>query len=285
MRLIIRELWGLAFGLLLAGLSGCLFPTTKPQDLAATWTAQPFVESSPTQAPTWTPLPVFTGTPLPVLTETPAPTASEMPAPSQTPTATLSQGPVLFKDNFSQENHTAWADCAACQWQDGALVVGPYPPGGDSNLPRIVTCAACGEHTYYRVAVNAALASDDADKSFGLLIASNPNELVMLGIDASQSCVVARYDPGSKRWQLLNADPLQVWNGSLKKGSRTNQLEVVVQPSETKTGAVDYTVNLNGSTSFVLKGQPAYPSKVGLLVDDPSLVVRFSNFEYEELTP
>lgn len=163
--------------------------------------------------------------------------------------------------------------------------MGPYAPGDEGNLPHIATCEACGKHTYYRVAVDTALLAGDEDHSFGLVIALNQNELVMLGIDASQNCIVARYDASSKNWQILNADPSQVWNALLKKGSRTNHLEVVVKPSAEKAGTVDYTINLNGATSFTISARPSAPSKVGLLVDFHTLEVSFTSFAYEELSP
>ncbi len=191
----------------------------------------------------------------------------------------------MFKDDFSKEDKSAWANCTICKWQDGKLVIGPYAPGDEADLPHVATCEACGEHPFYRVSVDTALLAGDEDHSFGLVIASNKNELVMLGIDASQNCIVARYDAGSKIWQILNADPSQVWNALLKKGGRTNHLEVVVKPSSTKAGTVDYIVNLNGSSSFTISERPSAPAKVGLLVDYHTLEVAFTNFAYEELAP
>ena len=165
------------------------------------------------------------------------------------------------------------------------MLIGPYAPGVNSNLPHTILCETCGMHTYYRIAVDVALSAGNANLSFGLVLASSKNESVMLGIDASQNCIVARFDAANKNWQLLNADPNQVWNSLLKDGKKINHLEVMVKPSTKTPGKVDYIVNLNGSPSFVIYDRPAAASKVGLWVDYDNLQVFFSNFEYEELIP
>ncbi len=271
--------------MLLINLTACLFASRGSRNLAATSTTPPSATIGLTLTPSGTLAPVATVTSSPVPTNTRVPTATKSPAPTKSPTITLTQVPVVFKDDFSKEDKSVWANCTICTWQDGRLVMGPYAPGDEGDLPHITTCEACGEHTFYRVAVDTALLAGDEDHSFGLVVALNQNELVMLGIDASQNCIVARYDASNKNWQLLNADPVQVWNAMLKKGKRTNHLEVVVKPSGAQAGTVDYTINLNGSTSFIISGRPSAPSKVGLLVDFHTLEVSFTNFAYEELTP
>jgi hypothetical protein len=275
----------LALAFLFINLTACLFPSGGPRSQAATSTAPPSATISPTLTPSGTSAPLASASSSPVPTHTRAPTATKSPTPSRSPTITLTPLPVVFNDDFSKEDKSVWADCTICKWQEGRLVMGPYAPGDEVDLPHIATCETCGAHRFYRVAVDAALSAGDEDHSFGLVIALNQNELVMLGIDASQNCIVARYDPNNRNWQILNADPSQVWNAQLKKGNRTNHLEVLVKPSSAKAGTVDYTINLNGSTSFVISGRPTAPSKVGLLVDFHTLEVSFTNFAYEELTP
>jgi hypothetical protein len=271
--------------LLLISLSGCISAKPDAQSLAATSAAQTVAAASPTPLPSETPVPTVTLTPSPVPSDTPVPTATRTPVPSKTPTPTVTPGPLVFKDDFSQEDTSAWSNCKVCKWQDSKLIMGPYAPGDESDSSHIATCETCGKHTYYRVSVDAAFLDGYGDRIFGLLVAGNEKERVLLGIDTFQDCIVARYDFGLDTWQLLNADPNKVWNGMVKVGKQTNHLEVAVKPSGNNTGTVDYYVNLNGRTSFVIYGRPATPSSVGLLVDYHSMEVSFTNFEYEEIIP
>jgi hypothetical protein len=271
--------------LLLVSQAGCLFAHNGTQTPSATPTAQILATPSLTLSPSEAALPLTRLTASPTPTKTRTPTATKMPTPTKSPTVTLTPIPVVFKDDFSKEDRSVWAGCTSCVWRDNRLVIGPYTSGEESDLPHLTICEACGEHTFYRVAVDTALLSGQDDHSFGLVIASNQNELVMLGIDASQNCIVARYAASIGNWQLLDVSPAQVWNELLKRGKQVNHLEVLVKPSTKKAGTADYTINLNGSTSFVIAGQPAAPSKVGLLVDTYDLQVSFANFEYDELRP
>jgi hypothetical protein len=268
---------------LLIRLSGCLETKPNPQDLAATAAALTAAAASPTIAPSETPLPTATKTP--TSTPSPVPSPTQTPLSSDTPTPTVTPGALIFKDNFSKEDPSAWTNCRVCKWMDSKLLIGPYAPGDESNLPHTVLCETCGKHTHYRIAVDVALSAGDANLSFGLVLASSENELVLLGIDASQNCIVARYDAANRNWQLLNIDPNQVWNSMLKVGKKVNHLEVLVKPSTKTQGKVNYIVNLNGSPSFVIYERPAAASQVGLWVDDHNIQVFFSNFEYEELNP
>jgi hypothetical protein len=266
-------------------LVACTAATPDPQILAATSAAQTAAAASPTPVPTDTPVPTATFTPSPVPTDTPVPTATKTPVPSKTPTATVTPGPLVFNDSFAKEDTTAWVNCKVCNWRDNMLVMGPYAPGDESDNSHIVTCKTCGKHTYYRVAVDATFIDGYGDRLFGLDFAENDKERVMLGIDTFQDCIVAKYDFGLDAWQLLNADPNKVWNGMVKVGKHTNHLEVIVKPSGSGVGTVDYYVNLNGRTSFVIYGRPAVPSSVGLMIDYHSMQVAYANFEYEEIIP
>jgi hypothetical protein len=268
---------------LLIRLSGCLETKPNPQDLAATEAALTAAAASPTITPSETPRPTDTFTP--TSTPSPVPPPTQTPFSSDTPTPTVTPGALIFKDNFSKEDPSAWTNCTVCKWMDSKLLVGPYAPGNESNLPHTVLCETCGTHTYYRIAVDVALSAGDAHLSYGLVLASSENELVLLGIDASQNCMVARYDPANRNWQLLNADPNQVWNRLLRAGKKINHLEVLVKPSTKTPGNAEYSVNLNGSPSFVIYDRPATASQAGLWIDDRNIQVFFSNFEYEVLNP
>jgi hypothetical protein len=268
---------------LLIGLSGCLETKPNPQDLAATAAAATAAAASPTIAPSKTPLPTATFSP--TSTTSPLPPPTQTPFSSYTPTLTVTQGALIFTDNFSIEDPSAWANCGACRWNDDKLLIGPYAPGGENNQPHVSLCENCGKHTNYRIAVDAALFAGDANLSFGLVLASSEKELMLLGIDALQNCIVARYDVANKNWQILNADPNQVWNSELKVGKKINHLEVMVKPSTKTLGKMSYIVNLNGSPSFVIDELPTTASQVGLWVDYGNIQVFFSNFEYEELIP
>jgi hypothetical protein len=270
---------------LLVCLTGCAAATPDPQILAATSSAQTAAAASPTTPPTNTPVPTETNTPTPVPTDTPIPTSTNTPIPSLTPTPTVTPGPLVFKDDFSVEDSSVWSNCKICKWQFNTLVMGPYAPGDEGDFSHITICQTCGKHTYYRVAVDANLTGGYGDRFFGVTIADNDKELVMMEISTFQSLIVAKYDYKLNNWMLLNANPQFVFNGMVKPGKAVNHLEVVVKSSGTNTGTVDYYINLNGRTSFIIYGRPAIPSKVGLVVDWHSMEVSFANFEFEELIP
>jgi hypothetical protein len=269
---------------LLIRLSGCLETKPNPQDLAATEAAlTAAAAASPTITPSETPRPTASLTP--TSTPSPVPSSTQTPFLSDTPTSTVTPGALIFKDNFSKEDPSVWTNCTVCKWVDNKLLIGPYTLDAESNLPHTVLCETCGTHTYYRIAVDAALSAGDTHLSYGLVLVSSEDELVLLGIDGSQNCIVARYDAAIRNWQLLNADPNQVWNSLLKVGKRINHLEVLVKPSTKTPGNAEYSVNLNGSPSFVIYDRPATASQAGLWVDDRNIQVFFSNFEYEVLNP
>lgn len=280
-----KLLRNIGLALLLISLVGCGTAGPSAQSLAATSAAQTAAAASLTPPATETALPTETSTASPVPTDTPVPTATKTPVPSQTPTPTVTPGPLVFNDSFTKEDTSAWVNCKVCQWQDNKLIMGPYAPGDEGDSSHIATCQTCGKHKYYRVAVDATFLDGYGDRFFGLLLAANEKEKVMLGIDTFQDCIVARFDLELKTWQLLNADPAKVWNNMVRGGKQTNRLEVLVKPSGSSTSTVDYYVKLNGYTSFVIYGRPALPSSVGLLVDYHTMKIAFSNFEYEELIP
>ncbi len=164
------------------------------------------------------------------------------------------------------------------------LYMGPYDPGGDTDQYNYVVCEACGVAEHYRVAVDATFVKGYADRLFGLMTAyTDDGSFMEMGISTFQWCFIGYHDHPFDRWDLWNPVIDQIWNGMVKPGYVTNHLEVVVMPSAGGSGSVDYTIKLNGKTSFLIYTKPAVLAKVGLILDWHSISIAFDNFEYEEI--
>ncbi len=285
----------LACLLVLFALAACNFGGPSPDELAATMVAQTQAAASPTPlptaTPTETPLPTSTSTstatPLPTdtptvtPTDTPIPTATNTPQPTDTPTPI---GPIVFTDDFSTENKSAWSGCKSpfCKWQGNKLQVGPYDASGGGD-PHIVTCEACGQAMYYKASVDATFVDGYNDRWFGLAFNMDDDTMHEVGIMTwLQFCGIWEWDFNKNSWYLENQSWDTLWNGMVKAGYLTNRVGVEVRPTN-QANMADFYIKLNGKTSFVVYTRPVKLGKVGLVVEIHGMEVHFDNFEYEEI--
>ncbi|MEE9216294.1 MAG: hypothetical protein V3U32_02560 [Anaerolineales bacterium] len=99
----------------------------------------------------------------PTAISTNTPESSETPAPTNTPRPpTPTPGPAVFFDDFT-EDIGAWLFCDVCEWRDGALFMGPFA----ANEFHDVICEACGQSTYFRMAVDATYGEGQVDPGYG----------------------------------------------------------------------------------------------------------------------
>ncbi len=260
----------------------------SPEELAATNVAETKAAASPTPAPTntatvtMTPTATATATP----TETPTPTRTVTPTqtrqPSRTPTATATPGPFTFMDDFSTKTN-AWMGCEDCKWQDGQLLMGPYPPDDSGGNLHLAICEQCTQMTYYRMAVDVTFTEGYSDRGAGLLVALNDDFVLEVEIAPGvQVCPFFKYDFNKSLWDILNRNSAYPCN--IQPGWATNHVEVTVQPAA-KAGTADYYLNVNGSNVFVLFAHAVKRSQVGLVMGWHSMGVAFDNFEFEEIEP
>lgn len=242
----------------------------SPEEIAAT-----IVAGTAAAAPTDTPIP--TSTPLPTETIMPSPLP-----PTETPLPSPTAGPVLFKDDFSVESD-AWGSCDKCEWKNGALLFGPFPPVGDSlEQLHYVLCEACGEHTYFRVTVDVMFAEGQAgDRIFGLVVGLTADKVLSaVGISPFKIAGFEIYDYRARKWKV----PVFDFYSAIKPGTATNRIEVQVKPTVT-SGLSDYYVFVNGKQIFTLLNQVSNPARVGLYLEWHSVGALYDNFEYEEIIP
>lgn len=222
----------------------------------------------------------------PTATATVAPTDTSTPLPTDTPTITPTPGPVSIKDDFSSQSDI-WEDCDQCEWKDGQLLLGPYEAGGNAgeNLNFIV-CVGCGEHMYYRVAVDVTFVDGQVDRYFGMLapMSFGPDgeylRLFYMGLSPWQAYTIRDYNYAEEVLkQLASKDSA----GIVKPGKAANRLEITVKPGKTDS-TVDITFGMNGKILYVYPSVTMPPSWVGLGMSFHSTTVAYDNFEYEELT-
>jgi hypothetical protein len=240
-------------------------PDHAAEDLARTMVAQTSIAANAEAIPTNTPPPTPTSPP----SATPRPSATTTPTP----------GPVVFHDDFST-NNGYWRDCRGCQWEGGALVMGPYAPG---LLPQdmATVCVPCGTPLYFRMSVRVTHVEGQTDRGFGMLYASTDQDLSFYEISPLFLITVAvRYDRATRVFTWLNPNAQQVMTGLVRPGKATNLLELIVQPAG--VGTADMFFRVNDKTAFVLYNKPVEPGEVGLEVDSHAVQVAFDDFEFEE---
>ena len=253
----------LTYGFIVIFAAGC-GPTSEI--LAVTMVAQTD-EASTLAAPTPTPSPV------------PQPSATQIaPTPTPPPQPTATAGPFKLQDDFSSRS-LIWGDCENCEWKNGALYFGPFPPAGSGpDQVFYILCEACGEVTYYRVAADVAYAEGyAADRTFGILAGLQGDDLLSAGtITTRQHALYETFDFNARRW---GGTPFDLF-GAVKPGRATNRIEVTLKRTATP-GKADVFVNVNGSNVIVLFNQDVRPSKVGLYLGWHSVGIIFDNFEFE----
>lgn len=252
----------------------------SPEELAATSAVETIAAASPTPLPTDTPTPTGTSTETPTPTDLPSPTitptATRTRRPTNTPTKTPTPGPYSYFDDFTY-GISDWPDCEECSWEDGRLVMGPYDP---SRWFHNNVCVACGENTYYRMAVDATFIDGQVDRFYGITFGTNNTTLYFMGVSPWGFYLISRYYYEDRYW----ADIAFVQSGSVVGSYGTNHIEVYVQPSSNPNFA-DYMVYLNGDLINAIYTRPAVDTWVGLAVDFHAQVVAYDNFEYIVIEP
>jgi hypothetical protein len=259
-------------------LAGCQSGPSA-QEQAATMVAQTAA------AATNTPIPVPTSIPTQVpptstITPTSAPTFTSTPA-----------GPLVIKDDFSKKSDI-WGKCDKCEWKDGKLYFGPFPPNGEGwNQLFALICKACGEHTYFHVAVDVTFAEGMAgDRFFGVgatipeksdvAAGASPYKFYAgTGITPFQIGNLEAYDFSANKWTGSRGKLY----GAIKPGSATNRVEFTIKPNA--SGSIEYYAIVNGKTFLVLSNRSPLTLNPSLYVSWHSVGVTFDNFEFEEIVP
>lgn len=247
--------------LVLTACSGIGGPSAE--DLAMTYIA------GTAAAVTDTPLPSETST----ATETPLPPTATS---TREPAATA--GPVVFRDDFSRPS-VDWELCEQCEWQDGGLVMGPYPVSG-AYVQHIAICGPCGLVRNYRMAVDAAYIDGPSERGFGLLVRLTDEFLTTYEITPWQDAILWNFDFDDGFWEFVNGS----YTGRIRTGRATNRIEVEVQDG-TAPARVNIELKVNGRTIFLAYNQLADLGAVGLTLYGHATSATFDNFEFEELPP
>ncbi len=249
---------------------------------SATQSAQTLMALPPTIAPTNTSVPTNTATALPTDTATPipSPTNTLVPTntlpPTNTPTITPTPGPFSFIDDFTI-NSSGWADCELCEWKDGGLLVGPFPP--TSNFHKY-TCTGCGEGVYYKIAVDANFIEGQVDRFFGVFVGGADGKQYYLGISPWQYYIVGQHIDDGDTWDVLDFK----WSGVVKASYATNHFEVSVRPS-LEPNTADFIFTLNGTNVYIINSRPVGPSTVGVAMDWHAVKANYDNWSYVEIEP
>ena len=249
---------------------------------AATSSAKTQAAIPPTAVPTNTSVPTATATPLPTDTATPIPTntptlvPSNTPLPTNTPTITPTPGPFSFIDDFTV-NSEGWADCELCKWENGGLLVGPFPP--TSNFHKY-TCTGCGESTYYKIAVDANFIDGQVDRFFGVFVGDANGEQYYLGISPWQFYIVGKHIDEGDTWDVLDLQ----WSGVVKASYATNHFEISIRPA-LQPNTADYIFSLNGTNIYIINARPVSPSTAGVAMDWHAVTANYDNWSYVEIEP
>ncbi len=231
---------------------------------------EPAATSGTDTVPAATDNPVPTGTPTP--TDTPLP-----PTPPVGPAPTATTGQVVFHDDFSRPSG-AWEFCEECEWQDGSLILGPYPISG-AYIQHLAICGPCGLVRNYRMAVEVGYIDGPSERGFGLLVRLTNEFLMTYEITPWQDATLWNFD-FDEGWQLVNRSV----TGRIRTGRATNRIEVEVQDG-TSQGKVNIELRVNGRTVFLAYNQRADLGAVGLTLYGHGTSAVFDNFEFEELPP
>ena len=208
--------------------------------------------------------------------------ASPTPAPTETPipTATATPGPLVIRDDFSQDVGR-WIGCAECAIENGALIMGPYP-SVDSAEGYYAICKDCGVVDDYKVEVDVNYISGASDRGFGLLVWETDGYFIDLEITTWQTYGMWFYDKskgnGWDAWFYVMDKPYMN-SGSIRPGRLTNHLAIeVTRQGDKRMAAI--TINGKQLQSIDLK---TGPGQIGLMVGLHSLGISFDNFYFEGL--
>jgi len=261
-----------AFVVILFVLTACQPAGPSAKDQAATIVA----DTAKTQAAL---PPTATSTSAP--TETAAPTSTVTPTAAPTFTATPS-GPLVIKDDFSTKSDI-WGKCDKCEWKDGKLFLGPYPPNGNGiNQIFGIICEACGEHTYFHIAADLTFADGvGGDREFGVGLLNPGKFFAGTGMATSQYARLEAFDittgRGTGKFKRY---------GAIKPGAVTNRVEFTAKPNS--SGGTDYSATINGKVIILLTNyfdSSVKGLKPAIYLGWHSIGISIDNFEYEEIVP
>jgi hypothetical protein len=261
----------LFFAVMLVMVSACqpAAPTVSVKDQASTMVAETAEAAPPTETPTVAP----------TETTAPSPTVTVTPTVTLTPTPT---GPLKVTDDFSAKSDI-WGKCDKCEWKDGRLFFGPFPPRGN-GIDQVfsIVCEACGEHSYFRIAADLTFADGVAgDREYGVGLTADGEYMAGTGIAPSLFGAL-------EAWNIKTGD----WTGSnfkrysaIKPGTATNRVEFQAKPNA--AGGTDYYAIVNGKTLLVLSNIIKYSEtlKPAIYLGWHSVGISIDNFEYEEIEP
>jgi len=208
-------------------------------------------------------------------TEAARATSTPLPTETSTPTPTVTPGPLVIRDDFSQDTGR-WQECGQCRIEDGALHMGPYPIS-DKGEGYIAICSDCGLVQDYKMGVDATFADGFTDRGFGLLLKEENGNYIDIEITTWQVYGAWVYDKSFNSWKgLLGGDPWKL-SGTLYPSYGTNRLEVEVT---TEGNSSTLSIFINGQPINTAQ-MPSAVGRVGLVVGLHSLEVTFDNFYFE----
>ncbi len=211
-------------------------------------------------------------------TETSAP-PTDTPVPTHTPLPTATPGPIVIRDDFSSQTDN-WGDCEKCEWKDGALLFGPYPPRSGADQIFYVICNTCGVHTYYRVSVDVTFFEGYGDRTFGVMAGlTEDKDLIAAGtVSTFKDALYEAFNYSTKQWV---SGTFKHFN-AVGAGRATNRIVVEIKPAS-DPGSADINVSVNETTVISLLDQPVEPSWAGLYLGWHTVGASYDNFEYEEI--
>jgi len=218
-------------------------------------------------------------------TEAPAtPTVTASPTNTPLPSSTPTPAPVIVQDDFSSKSDI-WGACEKCEWKDGELYFGPYPPNESMGQDQLfyVICEACGKPKYYRIAADVTYFEGyGGDRTFGLLAGLSDDGVLGAGtITTHQHSLYETFDFNTNEW---GGTPVQLFKSAVLYGTgATNRIEIEVRPTVPRNN-VKIVVRVNGTETVTYK-QATAPVQVGLYLGWHSVGVKYDNFEFEEFMP
>lgn len=155
--------------------------------------------------------------------------------------------------------------------------MGPFEPS--SNFHKNY-CTGCGEHTYYKIAVDATFIDGQVDRFFGVFVGDKNGQQYYLGISPWQFYIIGVHTDEGDRWEVLSFQ----WSGIVNGSYGTNNFAVSITPAM-QPNTADYLFYLNGTNIYNIYGRPVTPSRVGLAMDWHAVTASYDNWEYTEIEP
>jgi hypothetical protein len=169
-----------------------------------------------------------------------------------------------------------WENCEYCNWQNGMLMMGPFPASGEAVHMNL--CTGCGASPIYHMSIDGTFDDGQVDRFFGIVFGVTETSGYYLGISPWQFYIILEYHADGDWWKILAFE----WSGAVKASYATNNFEVRVQPGS-QAGMVDTSIYLNGRLIFTVYNKPAIDAMVGLGMNFHDVTVNYDNFVFEEI--